>query len=127
MNDDQKKMLTEFLGECWHEFRIPNILGGNMCIHCNKNISNLYSWRTFLTPNDQQACKDKLVEKEMWHEFQAFTANSDSWLAKPIDGDLYDEDATWDSDFELWLFRPTDESGEPHFCRLVAEFLEGRK
>ncbi len=123
LTDDQKKMLTEFLGECWHEMKV---IGGvrECCCGVKGNIATLFMHkgnRTFLTPDDQQACKDMLVEKGMWAKFYYWAEFQ--WA----DSDLEIDMKLFGASFNEWLFRPVDEYGEPHFCRLVAEFLEGRK
>ncbi len=109
MNNDQKKMLTEFLGKKWNDYY--------RSITKNRD-------RTFLTWDDLGACKDKLVGKGLINDFYAF---SFELFKLERNQRHYSEEVDGLGIFFTWLFRPVDESGEPHFCRLVAEFLEERK
>ncbi len=106
MTDTQRKMLTEWLGERW--------LTNQECI------DSYASNRCFDTWQDVGDCKDKLVEKGLWDDFL-------NWICRKVVGIGYYSDSKSPllTVFGVtWLFRPTDESGQPHFCRLVAEFLK---
>ena len=63
MNDDDRKLLTEYMGECWHEEQDIGYCegknGGKCRIIRNEN-------RTFGTWQDFGDLKDKLVEKGEW-------------------------------------------------------------
>ncbi len=119
MNDDQKKMLTEeLLGECWHDpvWHDPR---GRICTKCDEGLNGIFDLhRTFLTWDDLGVVKDKLLEKGLWGEFDIYVYWK--YILTPIK-------EIRSRPFTNWLFRPVDESGEPHFCRLVVKFLEGRK
>ena len=121
MTDEMRKLLTEYLGECFHEW-------GSFTKHPTKNIESIpkcqkcgdirkyngdTEHRTFLDPRDMDALRRKLVEKGDWDDF----------IESVYDG-------PWDkicgrdtkSEFIGWLMDPE------RFCSLVGEWLgaEGR-
>ena len=71
--------------------------------------------RNFVCPNDWYALRDKLEEKGMWHEFE-------DWVFKLYIRSFKRDKAT--PPFTLWLTRLTNDKGEPHFCQLVADYLQ---
>ena len=111
LTEAQKKTLTELIDETLQ----PDDYSYYECQKChwrvpiyNKKPNVSFSqYRTFLTPDDQQKCIDKLVEKELWEKFWNY-----AWEKAP-----YGEHAPG------WIIRPTV-NGYPHFCLLVADFLE---
>lgn len=116
MNDEDRKLLTEWLGgECfhvtpiyhdWYKERGGEQRVGWICPKCDN------AWtepRTFTSPADFFAVRDRLVEKDEWDEFKTF-----SWH-------LYADDLDVD-DFILWLTSKTDD-GTYRLCELVAEWL----
>lgn len=75
MTDEHRKMLTEMLGECWHEGNDnESVTDGSItiylrCVKCSKSyVPN----RTFTTWDDLGALKDKIVEMGKWGEFNEF-------------------------------------------------------
>jgi len=124
MTDEQKKALTLFLDRTWHTYKgngeiecscgyIPwydNKLAGADALELTAHFKRNNNC-TFTTWQDLGDVKEKLVEKGMWDRFEWFAYES----FKP----------QWKvSDFIAWLFRPVNDQGEPHFCQLVADFLE---
>ncbi len=112
LTESQKKMLTEkLLKECFK----PGLVGFPYTFEGETN-----SNRTFLAAQDLMDCKDMLVKEGLWDKFWGFTLgkyiNSGSYLGANFD--------KTDSYHSGWLFRPTDEKGEAHFCLLVAQFME---
>lgn len=98
---------------------------GEYCPTCS-----LEEQRSFDTPQDVFDLKDRLVEDGLWNKFYNFS--HEFWLHNR--DCRYDKDDKGDfvkfigrSSFINWIFRTTDEHGEPHFARLCCEFLEGRK
>jgi len=143
MNAEGWKMLTEnLLGECWYErkkpyhgcWQDPEFI---KCAKCNMELpfrfvetsrsraegQHYLPNRTFTTPQDLMDCKDALEQRGLWDEFWGFTlnkyCNSGAYL-----GANFDKPGSYHS---VWLFRTTDENGDTHFCRLVAEFMKERK
>jgi hypothetical protein len=122
LTEQDCKALTGFLGECWHEIidiKIHEVYGKlHKCscgaIDCEKSALQ----RTFTTPNDMVALKEKLVEKGLWSEFLIFAA-------KIYNDENKDEERELDLtggyvviDFIHWLISP------PWFTKLVAKFLK---
>jgi hypothetical protein len=113
LTEDQKRLLTEFLGEEIHprtEYRCYGKIRGS---DETNNCHFVQESRQFDTWQDLGDVKDKLVEKGLWYDFSLFADNQC-------------ESLDW-RDVYVWLFNPLDEQGNPHFCRLVAEYLEERK
>ena len=78
------------------------------------------------TWQDLGDCKEALEKDGLWDEFHELT--HDNTVASA--GDFWNYDVLTEkhwSEFDKWLFRPTDENGEAHFCRLVAEFMEDKR
>lgn len=114
LTDDQRRMLTEkLLGECWHK---TSSASTEWCIKCKSWIEG--PGRTFLTWQDLGDCKEALVKKGLWRKFLDYCDKQH----QPKERDFFPL-----YDFVDWLFCLTDEGGEAHFCRLVAEFMEERK
>ncbi len=130
MTKDQEKILTEkLLKRCWHEVKRPKsepTVFHKRCVKCKKTIYIIRGKpidrdRTFLTWQDLGDCKEAFVREGLWEDFVDF-----AW-ADPSDrfNEKYPH-GLYDAMFMAWLFRPTDEKGEAHFCRLVAVFLDGK-
>jgi hypothetical protein len=112
--DDQRGLLTEKL--------LKETVYCKKCgypIHEKTNhVSPPLFNRDFLTWQDLGDCKEALVREGLWDRFSDYSY------------DIYEDSGSvlgaLEFGFTAWLFRPTDESGEPHFCRLAAEFIKGR-
>ena len=121
-NDNDKKLLTEFLGECWHDNykSRPQDLGKTLkflyCEKCGSRNQN----RTFATWQDLGGLKCKLVETGKWKDFLHFcfnSSNKDEPMSMFSDGDTDGEDRFYDEDFISWLLNPAV------FIPLMLEFL----
>jgi len=125
MTEDDKKLLTEkLLGECWHEFKSSAYFSfPDRCLTCGKLITSL-SRRTFTTWTDLGDVKDKLVVTGEWEEFLTFSAELTAgyFTNRQDNGGMFYGDK-----MIAWLFRPTDDQGRPHFCKLVCEYLKEGK
>ena len=122
ITDKQRKMLTEFIGECWHEYDCEMEDDGiirQFCVICDADSSsNHFGFRTFTTDSDMMAVRKALRNKEkMWHNFFNYLGWIDTIPSSFNAG-------------EFWLNRKSmaylDENPE-RFCWLVAKFLEERK
>lgn len=133
MNDDCRKRLTEFLGECdmegmwWCGTCIRYIpsqevtydechddrMGG-----CGYNVTPEKN-RTFTTEQDMMALYRRLVITGGWDKFTLIAA--EIWRAE-TSADY--EPRNIRKDFTSWLFCLSGEGYEDR-CRMVAEFLEG--
>lgn len=114
LTEDQRKTLTEFLGECWHSFRSSMYYSfPDRCLDCGKLITSL-DRRSFLTYQDLGDVKDALVKKGLWDSFY--------WKEWCYYADEV-PNSGGEAEFTAWLFCPADENDNPHFCRLCSEFL----
>jgi len=116
MTDEDKKLLTEFLGECWHEYTFEkqpeDECGEFSCWVCRCGHKTQF-WqkqrqnRTFTTWQDMGDLKETLVEKGRYEEFEAFASviykREKMFLHRPLVN---------------WLLSPAV------FISLVAEFLK---
>ena len=101
MNDERRKVLTKYLGLCWHEGRMP-INCGYRCVKCGDTyVAN----RTFDNDPDMIALFRKMVDKKEFINFRV--------CAWEIDGNAA---------VSTWLFYEPE-----RFCNLVAEWLEVKK
>lgn len=129
MTDDDRKLLTELLGEKFvankHSLENRKDDGSWLCscgrtfgaihgLRCHQGLHNGKN-RTFLTWQDVGDVKKKLVEKGMWDDFEAYA--------------LKVKNTPYVSMRSLcdWLFSPINEKGEAHFAQLVADWLKEEK
>jgi hypothetical protein len=88
LTDDERKVLTEYLGECWHSKE--TWYDCDTATHCKR--------RTFTTPADLHAVYSKMVERKEWEEFQ----NHMVYKYREVEKDDY---TRWFvAAFEKWLF-----------------------
>ncbi len=122
MKDEDRKLLTEFLGECWHEMtdEIPEQrLGYLYCPKCNMSFGAIHCsdwsggeafYRKFTTPDDMMAVKEKLVKKGLWEEFILCCVKKINYM--PDDANYYY------ARLYGYLINPT------RFCQLAVDFLK---
>jgi hypothetical protein len=117
LNDERRKVLTKYLGLCWHEGRMP-INCGYRCVKCGDTyVAN----RTFDNDADMMALFREMVDR------------SDALK-------IMEKDDAWFSFCKWALWRRTCWSAEDYeeitkflfykperFCNLVAEWLEVKK
>lgn len=101
MIDDDRKLLTEFLGECWQT--AENSWGQDFPCH-NRQFDD--NWQDF------GALVDRLKELGLWDEFLDF-----AWVRLSFPDDTLDR--VYDV-FVTYLFHPAR-------CQDIADFLRGRK
>jgi hypothetical protein len=123
MNEESKRRLTNFLGECWHEWE-PAEHVTFKCKLCGKWIYEKHAWdssnrRTFTTPDDYFAVFDRLVELGEWEEFYMFATSA----YKNSFALLWRDVSEWA--VSRWLHSKTD-TGEYRLCWLVGEWKEGK-
>ena len=111
LTEDDKKRLTEFLGEClhepyWHDMR------GTICYKCDHSLNGISDmYRQFTTWEDLGALKEKLVETGKWNDF-------DEWAYMKWDSLKPFNDLSRRLEEQSdWLFTLN------RFCWLVSEFL----
>lgn len=131
LTNEERKLLTEYLGECWH--KLNGGLSGDLmycrCSTCNKWIHiadiEIGSYqRTFTTITDLHAVYSKIVEKGEWARFYyrmfPIKANIDS----------INRIGSTQPDFAAWLFCLNCPEQIPKRMKMVSEFIEwgmGRK
>lgn len=77
LTDDDKRMLTELLGECWHDPEIFTCDDNSKFIRCKKckvPDRTKTTLRTFTTWQDMGDLKKKIVEMGEWHGFWMYAA-----------------------------------------------------
>ena len=107
MNDERRKVLTKYLGLCWHEGRMP-INCGYRCVMCGDTyVAN----RTFDTDADMMALFRKLTDKDVFNSFYSWVMWKHTyWSIK-----------NYEEMIKFLFYDPE------RFCNLVAEWLEGKK
>lgn len=120
MNESQRKWLTLYIGECWHEWYGGPMFGGTIpddwpisdeCKKCHTprhfyaghfgEMNRYTGHRTFTTWADLGAVKEAIEQKGEWASFQTFASGE---YLKDDSGQFF---------FTLWLFNPS------RFCELV--------
>ncbi len=120
LTEQDRERLTEYLGGCWHKVKRPKhepTVFSKPCVKCRGTITiirdepidgNGYGnpYRTFTTPNDFFALREKLAEKGEWLEFEYFALLEKSEVGTSL---------------TQWLINA------PRFCWLVNEWLKGKE
>lgn len=106
MTDEDRKLLTEWLGECWHE---ESKTYEGTCRFCKGIFHNN---RTFIDPADFFAVRDRLVELGKWGKFEGslpphFHTNEEGGFIP----------------YAVWLTSKI-EDGTYRLCELVGEWLK---
>lgn len=123
MNDEMRRKLTEYLGECWHEDQ-SSIYHPNTC-NCGKEYGEdrygmlldhiRFSNRTFTTRTDMMDLYEAIWKnKHYFPNFHDYAVEIWSELSPPTE--------QWDS-FTAWLF--CLDGKYDRGCRLVGEWLGG--
>jgi len=121
LTDEQRKVLTDLIGECWHE--LINDADFPMQCSCGKGISTHdHHNRPFTTHQDLVDVYGKLVEKGEWEGFV-------NWLVdNEILGDLDDREyRLLSAEDSAWLHCLAHPEQIPERMRMVAEWREERK
>ena len=119
LSDDRKKRLTMFLGECSEHDWIPDPFPlhtyscNNCCAREIRPLSCGDSSRTFTTWQDLGDLKEKLEEKGMWEQCNAFMYKA--FARQHATAYLFQDHLHL---FTAWLINPAT------FIPLVAEYLE---
>jgi len=114
--ESDRRLLTEFLGECWHDdpiFReyIPGVEHIQFVeLECSKCHGHYLKNRTFTTWQDTGDLKERIVEMGEWDEFIDFTLEEHGSL-----GPVFSNEAKfYKADYIDWLM------DEIRFPELVA-------
>jgi len=136
MKTEDCKILTEYLGDCWHDlagFGYPirddwfalkksytHPPKYNRCIHCGKSARFLRDNRTFTTRADMMDLYDRLFQKHKWHKFTVFAKMRFSF-------NDYDQTFTnIETGFYAWIFCLNGDGYEDR-CQMVAEWIKEGK
>lgn len=102
MNESRRKLLTQYVGECWHEGRFR-------CKHCDAadwgSVRNQN--RTFTVWPDFGRVAEVLQKKRDWEDFYYYCTQVCDRMLRPYE-------------FTAWLINPA------RFCDLVGQWLEGK-
>jgi hypothetical protein len=115
LTKEQKKALTEFLGECWHEYGIDSEGYESSCIKC-------HTWRcqqerrAFTSESDMMALYRRLHEVKKWKEFYL-------WAVKKSTYEIYEGFELYDYEMSAYLFC-LSRTGYEEWCGMCAEFLK---
>ena len=136
MTNEDRKLLTEYLGECWHELP-DNPLGEKemgTCVKCRLFLGYIgtgWDWavdddvriphnRTFTIRADMMDLYDRLFQKHKWHKFTVFAKMRFSF-------NDYDQTFTnIETGFYAWLFCLSGEGYEDR-CQMVANWVKEAK
>jgi len=111
MNDEMRKVLALYIGECWHEFKEDLTLDKRKyiqwrCSKCNSPYNACKVVRKFTTPDDAHAVFKAMVDKKDWAEFEDFL------------------DDKWNEQVAQPSWSPMSWSHDPViFCTLAGEWL----
>ena len=118
MNDTNRRQLTEFIGECWHESGRKSISASSptmfSCVKCNDYFNTAFRSRTFHTPADMQLVLNRLVETGEWKAFYLNVERNYQRARNIMPHRL-----------SQWLFSETPDGYR--LCILCAEFLKQKE
>ena len=125
LTEYHRKVLTEYLGECWHHKGNISVQGmkAYSCSKCGSRDRN----RTFTTPADIYAVYSRMVELGEWEEFCEYA--DEIWGRNPILSKLWWESAD-DWQFPLlssWLSCYGCPEQIPDRMKMAATFIEERR
>lgn len=109
MNDADRKLLTEYLGERWRD----------------KTVEDVFEWeenRDFTTRNDMMDLYEVIWKKREWERFIDYSGNEDT------EHDCSEFETTLDifASMAAWLFCLSGEGYEAR-CQMVADWVEEAK
>jgi hypothetical protein len=126
MTEDEKKRVTIWLGECWHETYVPDRYedgvesGIYVCNQCEEliNFDDIDVRRTFTTWQDYGDCFEKIVVKGEWRDFyiRARDIFCNDFMVVCLRDDM-------EAEYNTWLHSRT-ESGEFRLCQLTADTIK---
>ena len=134
MNDDTRKLLTEYLGECWHHWILAYRNGpedvsmrGHKCEHCGEywcvrpGHDGPIVPKTFSTPTDLYVVYNKMVEKGEWAKFEEFM--EDYFISKKYDSEDF---VIANKSFTAWLFCLNAPDQIEERLKMAAGWIGGR-
>jgi hypothetical protein len=124
LTEADRKRLTEFLGECWHEDELFRCDDGSSFIRCKKCRRPLSRWEpfAFTSPDDRQALCEKLMEKGLWDGFSLYAWYK--WWNLDGGNDEPEPSVTgMRKDFMPWLMVEHPE----RCCKMVSDFWKEKR
>lgn len=103
ITEQEARLLTGMVGECWHIQHDPQT---PLCFKCLSYLPGIEANRTFLTPDDRQRVIEAIVEAGRWEEFWVFCGQRCDCMFRP-------------HEFTRWLLIPP-----VRLCKLAAEWGE---
>jgi len=124
LTDDDRKLLTEYIGECFHNPSIAkDSLGYSfaLCEKCGANRSGV-TFRPFTTPADLHAVYSAMVEKGEWERFLNYCEGKPgSYIYLDDYGHIHIQPQTF-----AWLFCLACPEQIPERMKMVAEWIRER-
>ena len=130
MTDEYRKTLTEYIGECWHEWKHIVPKGRDKyydymkCKKCKETHSGLgvtiKAQRTFTTPADLHAVYSRMVEKGEWRAFGEVAYIK--WLST-----IKSAKGLTPHEFNAWLFCLNAPDQIPERLSMAAKFINERR
>jgi hypothetical protein len=116
LTEAERKFLTEYLGECFHDENIAKDRLGYSFAICEKCGANraAVTFRTFDTPADLHAVFSRMVENGEWDAFEA-EMMTQKMLLERVDDLLM-------TNFDAWLFCLNCPGEIPEMMKMVLEF-----
>ena len=118
MNNSKHKLLTEYLGECWHEIKEETY----SCRKCGMSRAEIYTQpfnRTFTTAQDMVDLVKKMEELDGWYYFVEEYALPLFIKDDSLEFNSSGSQLSW---FTFWLI--TDPA---RTCELIAEWMEAER
>ena len=110
LTDDDRKLLPEYLGECWHESFADEC---NQCKNCSVWKKRFTEWnRTFTTMPDLIALYEAIHGEGKWDDFFW-------WIGER-------SPSPFEAKANAWLFCLNAPDQIPERCKMVAEWMKGK-
>ena len=117
MRDEDRKLLTEYIGECWHEpgYRVSMDSPVMQCAKCKKYYHPMSGFRTFTTRDDMMDLYKAIVKRGEWGKFTEeiyYDWEDTRGFVRPGSGE-----------FHAWLFCLSGDGYEEK-CQMVADWVK---
>lgn len=105
MTESQRKFLTGYLGECWHEVANPVLSSPQSCIKCGDHgyENGVSTLRTFTDLKDKQDLLEKIIDKNEWNSVLFYMAPE--ILPEEFIGFMKYAQTYCEGDFTQWLIQ----------------------
>jgi hypothetical protein len=121
MDDADRKLLTEYLGECWHEpgDRVSKESPVIQCAKCKKYYHPMSGFHTFTTLTNMMDLYEAIVKKGKWWEFVDYAGNQDT------EHSVTEFETTFQifASIASWLFCLNGQGYEER-CQMVADWIK---